>query len=154
MQKHAGRWSIDGKMASRLSDPQYLLTCDVLSCERVVKTVQTSLRRNKDLRPVRDVSSSMRLYGILSLFRTSFPVATRCYVLWRHHLQAVYPPPQCSSHPYHAIVCTEPIATTKLALQTFCPSILFFSSSLLLHCAQMICFCTTPPVCQKTTWHM
>ena len=55
---------------------RYLLKCDALSCERVVKTFQTSLRRNKKLRSVRDFSPSMLLYGTLSLFRTNFP---RCH---------------------------------------------------------------------------
>ena len=78
MQKHAGRSSIDRKTVPQLSDPRYLLKCDVLSCEGVVKTVQTSPRRNKEARAVRDRSPSMLLYGALSLFRTSFP---RCHAL-------------------------------------------------------------------------
>ena len=80
IQKHAGRRSISRKTALHLSDPKYLLTCDVLSCEGVVKTFQTflSLRRNKDLRPVWDFPSSMLFYGTLSLFRTNFP---RCDAL-------------------------------------------------------------------------
>ena len=75
---------MDRKTAQRLSDPQDLLKCDALSCEGVVKTVPTSPGRNKELRPVRDFSPSMLLYGALSLFRTVnaiFPVATRCQVL-------------------------------------------------------------------------
>ena len=80
IQKHAGRRSISRKTALHLSDPKYLLTCDVLSCEGVVKTFQTflSLRRNNDLRPVWDFPSSMLFYGTLSLFRTNFP---RCDAL-------------------------------------------------------------------------
>ena len=78
IQKHAGRSSIDGKTAQHLSDHQDLLKCDALSCEGVVKTVPTSPGRNKELRLVRDFSRSMLLYVALSLFRTSFPVATRC----------------------------------------------------------------------------
>ena len=78
MQKHAGRSSIDRKTAPYLSDPRYLLKCDALSCEEVVKTVPTSPRRNKELRPMTDFSPSMLLYGALSLFRTNFP---RCHAL-------------------------------------------------------------------------
>ena len=51
---------------------------DALSCEGVVKTAQTSPRRIKELRPVRDFSPSMLLYGALSLFGTKFP---RCHAL-------------------------------------------------------------------------
>ena len=78
IQKHAGRSSIDRKTAPHLSDLQYLLKCDALSCEGVVKTVRTSPRRYKELRQVRDFSLSMLLYGALPLFRTNFP---RCHVL-------------------------------------------------------------------------
>ena len=78
IQKHSGRRLIDRKTASHLSDPQYLSKCDPPSCERVIKTRQTSLRWNKELQPVRDVSPSMLLYGTLSLFRTNFP---RCHAL-------------------------------------------------------------------------
>ena len=60
------------------SDPRDLLKCDALSREGVVKTVPISPRRNKELRPVRDFSPSMLLYGALSLFRTNFP---RCHAL-------------------------------------------------------------------------
>ena len=67
-------------MAPHLSDPQYLLKCDALSCEEVVKTVRTFLGRNKELRQVRDFSPSMLLYGTLSLFRTNF---RRCHALLR-----------------------------------------------------------------------
>ena len=80
IQKHAGRSSIDRKTASHLSDPQCLLKCGALSCEGVVKTVQTSLQRNKQLRQVRDFSPSMLLYGTLPLFRTNSP---RCHALPR-----------------------------------------------------------------------
>ena len=72
--KHAGRPSIDRKTAPRLCDPRYLLKCDALSCEGVVKTFPW----NKELLPVRDFSPSMLLYGALSLFRTNFP---RCHAL-------------------------------------------------------------------------
>ena len=58
-------------MAPHLSVPRYLLKCDTLSCEPVVKTIPTSPRRNKELRPVRDFSPSMLLYGALSLFRST-----------------------------------------------------------------------------------
>ena len=78
IQKHAGRSSIDRKTVLHLSDPHYLLKCDALSSEGVVKTVRTSLRRNKELRQVRDFSPSMLLYGALPLFRTNFP---RCHAL-------------------------------------------------------------------------
>ena len=65
-------------MASHLSDSRYLLKCDALSCEEVVKTVQSSPRRNKELHPVRDFFPSMLLYGARSLFRTNF---ARCHAL-------------------------------------------------------------------------
>ena len=78
IQKHAGRSSIDRKTVPHLSDPRYLLKCDALSCEEVIKTVLTSPGRNKELRPVRDFSPSMLLYGALSLFRTNFP---HCHAL-------------------------------------------------------------------------
>ena len=61
-----------------LSDPQYLLKCDALSCEGAAKTVRTSLRRNEELCQVRDFSPSMLLYGALPLFRTNF---SRCHAL-------------------------------------------------------------------------
>ena len=80
MQKHAGRSSIDRKTAPHMSDPQYLLKCDSLSREGVVKTARTSLRRNKELHQVRDFSPSMLLYGALPLFRINFP---RCHALLR-----------------------------------------------------------------------
>ena len=60
-----------------------------IRCEGVVKTVPTSPRRNKELRPVRDFSSSMLLYGTLSLFRTSFPCCYALLSLRRHHLQVL-----------------------------------------------------------------
>ena len=78
IQKHAGRSSIDRKTAPHLSDSRYLMKCDPLSCEGVVKTVQTIPRRNKELCPARDCSPSMLLYGGLSLFRTDF---RRCNAL-------------------------------------------------------------------------
>ena len=78
IQKHSGRSSIDRKTGLHLSNPQYLLKCDVLSYEGVVKTVQTSLPRNKELRQVRDFSPSILWYGALPLFRTNF---RRCYAL-------------------------------------------------------------------------
>ena len=78
IQKHAGKSSINRKAAPHLSDPQNLLICDALSCERVVKTFPTSLRKNKELRPATDLSPSMLLYGTQSLFRTNFP---RCRAL-------------------------------------------------------------------------
>ena len=79
------------KTAPHLSDPRHLLKCDALSCEGVVKTFQTSLRRNKELRPVSDLSPSMLLYGLLSLFRTNFPRchALLCFVLFKYPLQAL-----------------------------------------------------------------
>ena len=58
--------------------PGYLLKCDALSYEEVVKTVRTSLRRSKELRQVRDFSPSMLLYGTLPLFGTNF---RRCHAL-------------------------------------------------------------------------
>ena len=61
---------------------QYLLKCDALSYEGVVKSVQTSPRRNKEVRPVRGFSPSILLYETVRAkfvkFRTYFPVATRC----------------------------------------------------------------------------
>ena len=78
IQKHAGRPSSDRKTAPHLSDPRYLLKCDALSCEKVVKTSQTPLWRNKELRPARAFSPSILLYGTLALFRTNFP---RCHAL-------------------------------------------------------------------------
>ena len=78
IQKYAGRSSIDRKTAPHLSDPNYLSKCDALSNEGVVKSVRTSLRRNKELRQVRDFSPSMLLYGALPLFRTNFH---RCHAL-------------------------------------------------------------------------
>ena len=50
MQKHAGRSSIDQKRPRTCAIPDIFLKCSVLSCEEVVKTVQTSPRRNKELR--------------------------------------------------------------------------------------------------------
>ena len=78
IQKHAGRSSIDWNSAPHLYDPHYLLKCNAQSREGVVKTVRTSLRRNKELRQVRDFSPSMLLYWALPLFRTNFP---RCHAL-------------------------------------------------------------------------
>ena len=56
-----------------LSDPRDLLKCDTLSRDEVDKTFPIFPRRNKELRPVRDFSPSMLLYGALSLFRTKIP---------------------------------------------------------------------------------
>ena len=78
IQKHAGNSSIDRKTAPHLSDPRNLLICDALSGERVVKTFQTSLRKNKELRPANDFSPSKLLYGAQALFRTNF---LRCHAL-------------------------------------------------------------------------
>ena len=89
IQKHAGRSSIDRKTTPHLSDPRYLLKCDGLSCEEVVKTVQTSPRRKESFAQWETFFPSMLLYGTRSLFRTNFP---RCHALlsfWRHHLQAL-----------------------------------------------------------------
>ena len=60
IQKHARRRPIDRKMATHLSNPQYLLTCDTLSCERLVNTVLSA--KEKELRPLGDFSPSMLLY--------------------------------------------------------------------------------------------
>ena len=73
IQKHAGKSSIDRKTAPHLSERRNLLICDAHNCERVVKTFQTSLRKNKELRTASDFSPSMLLYGTQSLFRTNFP---------------------------------------------------------------------------------
>ena len=70
----------DTCLATHLSDPRNLLKCDALTCEGVVETVLTSPRRNKELRPAREFSPSMLLYGAQSLFSTSFP---RCQALLR-----------------------------------------------------------------------
>ena len=78
IQKHAGKSSIDRKTAPHLSEHRNLLICDAHNCERVVKTFQTSLRKNKELRTASDFSPSMLLYGTQSLFRTNFP---RCHAL-------------------------------------------------------------------------
>ena len=78
IQKHAGKSSIDRKTAPHLSERRNLLICDAHNCERVVKTFQTSLRKNKELRTASDFSPSMLLYGTQSLFRTNFP---RCHAL-------------------------------------------------------------------------
>ena len=55
---------------------EYLLKCATLSCESVVKTIQTSPWIKKELCPVRDSSPSMLLWGKLYLFRANFP---RCH---------------------------------------------------------------------------
>ena len=78
IQNHAGKSSIDRKTAPHLSERRNLLICDAHNCERVVKTFQTSLRKNKELRTASDFSPSMLLYGTQSLFRTNFP---RCHAL-------------------------------------------------------------------------
>ena len=78
IQKHAGKSSIDRKTAPHLSERRNLLICDAHNCERVVKTFQTSLRKNKELRTASDFCPSMLLYGTQSLFRTNFP---RCHAL-------------------------------------------------------------------------
>ena len=65
------------KVGPALVQSPISLEIDGLSCERVVKTFQTSLRRNKGLRPVRDFSPGMLLYGKLFLFRTNFPPLPR-----------------------------------------------------------------------------
>ena len=78
VQKHAGRQSIDRKSAPHLSNPRYLLKCDELSCERVVKTFQTSLRRNKGLRPVRDFLPACFCMGSYFCFE---PIFLRCHAL-------------------------------------------------------------------------
>ena len=78
IQKHAGKSSIDRKTAPHLSERRNLLICDAHNCERVVKTFQTSLRKNKELRTASDFSPSMLLHGTQSLFRTNFP---RCHAL-------------------------------------------------------------------------
>ena len=78
IQKHAGRLSIDRKTAPHLSDPRDLLKCDALSREGVVKTIPISPGRNKELRPVRDFSPSMLLYGRNLCLEPMFPIATCC----------------------------------------------------------------------------
>ena len=58
-------------------------------CGRFVKTYQTSLRMNKEPRPVSDFSSSMLCIWRYLCFEPIFSVAMRCYVLWLHHWQAL-----------------------------------------------------------------
>ena len=78
IQKHAGRSSIDRNTAPHLSDPRYLLKCDALSCEEIVKTVQTCPRRKESFAQWETSFPSMLWYGTRSLFRTNFP---RCHAL-------------------------------------------------------------------------
>ena len=68
MLKHPRKSSINRKTAPHLPDPQNVLICDALSCQNV----QTSLRKNKELRPASDFSPSMFLTGMQALFRTNF----------------------------------------------------------------------------------
>ena len=80
----------DKKTAPHLSDPRFsLMKYDTPRCERVVKTFQTSVWRNKELRPVSDLSPSMLLYGTLSLsifvqnhFSPLPHVTMLCDVIW------------------------------------------------------------------------
>ena len=98
MQKHSGKSSIDWKTAPHLSDPRYLLKCDALSCVGVVKTVQTSWRKNKELRPAR-LFPSMLLYGCYLRLEPILPVAAHCYILWRPSLASPFASQICGLLP-------------------------------------------------------
>ena len=73
-------WEIVDRLKNglALSDPQYLVKRDAQSSEGVVKTVRTSLRRNKELRQWETFLPACFCMGRCLCLEPIFPVATRC----------------------------------------------------------------------------